>query len=287
MVRQWRARSAAHERTWAEVAEIHGMAGSVLKNRRSAARRAKLGLTRRNVILGIGAGLGTLAAGKVILPWAILNARADHITRTAEISRIPLPDGSVATLGPDSAIALAYSDQLRRIDLLAGMSYFDVADDGHRPFQVAAERMSATASSAAFDISIDDGYLSFGVNRGVLDVRMQDPSQQLSERVAAGKWLSINDSTLALERGARDPSQIAAWRDGMIVAEREAVSSVVTRIARWLPGQVVMADPTLASRRVSGVFDLAHPIAALEAVVHPFGGHVRQLSSYLTVISPV
>jgi len=36
---------------------------------------------------------------------------------------------------------------------------------------------------------------------------------------------------------------------------------------------------------VSGLFDLTDTKAALEAVVHPVGAHVRQVASYLTIIS--
>jgi transmembrane sensor len=35
------------------------------------------------------------------------------------------------------------------------------------------------------------------------------------------------------------------------------------------------------------VFDLNQPIAALEAVVEPYGGKVRQISPWLTVISSI
>lgn len=59
----------------------------------------------------------------------------------------------------------------------------------------------------------------------------------------------------------------------------------MSRIARWQPGRVVLAARSLADQRISGLFDLSNPIMALEAVVHPYGGKVRQISPYLTVIS--
>jgi transmembrane sensor len=62
---------------------------------------------------------------------------------------------------------------------------------------------------------------------------------------------------------------------------------MVAKISRWLPGRVVMADPSLGSREVSGVFDLSNPSRALEAVVSPFGAKLRHIGSMMTVISPV
>jgi transmembrane sensor len=287
MVQQWRGRSADHEKAWAEAAEIHGMAGKVLKDRRAVERRAKLGLTRRNLVIGAGIGLGAITAGQLVIPPLLLAARADHITRTAEIRPVRLPDGSVATMGPESAIALAYSDHARRVSLLAGMSYFDVIRDARRPFEVTSDGVIATASQAAFDISNDAGYVTVAVNQGQMDVRAPNTDLAIGGALGAGHWLSIQDRRRSIDRGSRDPAQIGAWRDGMIVAEREAVSSVLARIARWQRARLVTLDPTIGSRRVSGVYDLTQPIAALEAVVHPFGGAVRQITPFLIVISPI
>jgi len=73
----------------------------------------------------------------------------------------------------------------------------------------------------------------------------------------------------------------------MIVAEKESVSALVAKISRWQPGSVVIADPYLGSRVVSGVFDLSDPLRAIDAVVRPFGAKVRKIAPFMTVISPV
>ncbi len=287
MVEEWRARSPAHEKAWAEIAEIHGMAGKVLKDHRSTERRKKLGLTRRNFMIVAGAGIGAYAASEFIVPRFLLAARADEMTHTAEIRRISLPDGSVATMGPDSAIALAYTDTLRRVDLLAGMAYFDVVSVAGRPFQVQTDHTAVTALGTAFDISSDAGHVTVSVNHGAVEIRVPGSVLAARETIAPGNWLSVEESTASFDRGARDPAQVGAWRDGIIVSDRETVAAVVSKIGRWQTGRIILADPALAARRVSGVFDLSRPVGALEAVVHPFGGVVRQLSGYLTVISTI
>jgi transmembrane sensor len=62
---------------------------------------------------------------------------------------------------------------------------------------------------------------------------------------------------------------------------------VVAQIARWHRGRVLIADPGLAAAPVSGLFDLNDPDAALEAVVKPYGGKVRHISPWLTVLSGI
>lgn len=287
MVRVWRARSAEHERIWARVAKVHGASGKVLTQRRNAERREKLGLTRRNLVIGGLIGVGAVGASYSILPHALLLSRADHVTAKGEIRSVNLPDGSVATLGPDSAIAVDFTAQLRCVQLLAGMSFFEVASESQRAFTVQAAKLTATALGTAFDVANDAGMLSVSVDHGVVEAQAPGSTIAAGTKLTAGEWVTIDSVTYAIERGSREASQIASWRDNLIVAEKEAVSALVARIGRWIPGRIVMADPFIGSQRVSGIFDLNNPKRALEAVVHPAGAHVRQVSSFLTVISPI
>ncbi|MDH4981584.1 FecR domain-containing protein [Hyphomicrobium sp. D-2] len=287
MISQWRARSLDHEAAWFEASEIFGLAGGALKRSRADAKR-RSGPSRRSVLIGFGVGAAAFAVGREALPWAIIQARADYVTGTAEITHHTLPDGSRMTLGPDSAVALSFSPTQRRVDLLAGMSYFDVvASNAAAPLLIEAQNVAATCGDGSFDISIDGPTVSLGVDRGVIHVGVPQSPTRFADELAAGRWMALTNGADAIAQGVRDTSEIAAWRDGRIVADQETVAAVVTRIARWLPGRVVLADPMIADRRVNGVFDLTQPLTALEAVVHPFGGKVRQISPFLTVITPI
>ncbi len=287
MARAWMSRSPAHEAAWAKVAVIHGMTGKILSDRKKAARRDNLGLTRRNLMIAGVAGIGAAATGWWGVPALMLAARADYTTSTAEMKRIPLEDGSVVTLGPDSAIGLDYAADRRRIFLLAGMAYFDVARDVGRPFMVETGTLIATALGTAFDVANDAGTVSVSVDHGLVETRAPGLSISGAERLGGGEWLTFDLASHRFSRGSREASQIAAWRTGMIVAENEPVSALIARISRWQPGKVVMADPALGSRLVSGVFDLNDPLRALDAVVRPFGAKIRSLGPYMTVVSPI
>jgi transmembrane sensor len=287
MVSAWRARSPEHERIWQRVADAHGASGKVLSSQRKAARRQNLGLTRRNLIVGGAVGLGAAAAGVTFGPDLVSWAEADHITPKGEIRGFALIDGSKVTLGPDSALALAYEETRRRIRLLKGLAFFDVARDTRRPFVVEAGRLTITAVGTAFDVADDAGIISIGVESGSIEAQASGLRLASAGRLASGDWISVDAASQDIERGKRETGQIAAWRDNMIMAEKETVSALVARIARWHEGRVVLAAPNLGAERVSGVFDLRNPHRALEAVVHPAGGRVRRVSSFLTLITPL
>lgn len=287
LIHAWRARSLEHEAVWARVSKVHGVSGTILNERRRIERRESFDLSRRNFTIGGLLALGAGATAYTFAPGMILQARADHMTAKGEIRKVNLPDGSVATLGPESAIALDFQPDARRIDLLAGMSFFDVAADRGRPFSVSSGHVKATALGTAFDVSSDAGIVTVSVDHGLVDIRAPDQALVAGLKLMEGEWMAFDQDSGSIDRGQRDQGQIASWRDKLIVAERETVSALVARIGRWVPGRIVIVDPFIGSRKVSGLFDLNDPVRALEAVVHPAGARVRQISSLMTVISPL
>jgi len=140
MMRSWRARSPAHERAWARVARLHGAAGKVLAEHGEGA-----GPSRRALLLGGVLGLGALGASYALLPEILLRNRADHATGKGETRQLTLGDGTKATLGPDSAIAVDYGEARRKVEVLTGMCFFEVARETSRPFMVTAGDLEATA----------------------------------------------------------------------------------------------------------------------------------------------
>ncbi len=284
--RAWVERGPAHAAAWAKVAAIHGMTGQILAEETRSSQK-EVDPNRRLLLLGGALCIGAAAGGSVLAPYVSLRARADYLTSTAEIRKIPLDDGSVVTLGPDSAIEVDFSAQARRVNLLSGMAYFDVAPNPARPFSVTYGQLTATALGTAFDVSGDNLSISVSVDHGLVLATSPDLPYSEGEKLAAGDWLIYDQASRRMDRGVREASEIAAWRTGMLIAERETVAAVVNRIARWQKGKVVIATPALKNNVVSGVFDLADPLRALDAVVRPFGGKVRTVTPFLTVISSI
>lgn len=285
LVQRWRARGAAHEAVWAELAEIHGMAGKVLTERERAARRARAGVSRRTVIVG-AAALAAAGAGALYGPDLLLRLRADYATATAELRRVTLADGTRVTLGPDSALRIAMGERARRAEILSGMAFFEVAPDPARRFEAIAGGVRASALDTAFEMSSDAGCVTVCVDHGLVEVAAPggagaDRVGVDARRLSAGDLVTLEDGERRFEDGRREPGQVAAWRDGLLIAERETIAAVIARIGRWYPGRILVAAPSLGARRISGVFDLANPMAALAAVVQPYNGRIIKLSTWV------
>ena len=183
----WRLRSAEHELAWQEAAEIYGMTGKVLGGlRKTDAGSSRL--SRRKLLVG---GLVVATAAATVGPDLIVRVKADYLTSTAEIRRVALSDGSVVTLGPESALSFAMADGVRRAELLRGMGYFEVAEDPARPFEVGSGNVLTAGQGPAFDVSIDDDFVNVGVDHGVMDVRFAGVPDGEIVSLLDGQWARL------------------------------------------------------------------------------------------------
>ncbi|MTH65692.1 FecR family protein [Paracoccus shanxieyensis] len=264
LIRSWRQRSPQHEAAWCRAAKLHGLSGEVLAPKDTA------GMPRRTLLIG---GLALAGLGLSLGPGLVTVARADYQTGLAEIREVTLADGSRVTLGPKTALA---APAPRQAALLQGMVFLDIKA-APQPFRLRADDCAFELSQGQFDLSMQAREIDLSVAGGQVSAQ--------NRILAAGDWLRLDTQGRTLQAGTRPPTEIASWRDAFLIAQSEPLASVSARIARWLPGRLVIASPSLAGRRISGIYDLRDPLAALRAAVQPTGGQVRQVTPLLTIIS--
>ena len=271
---RWRERSPRHEQVWAELQSIHAMTGRALAPARVVHRRRLL----QAACWGGAAALGSW----MLLPGAILAARADYRTGVAETRDVALPDLGRITLAPETAVAVDVGAGRPLLQLLVGTIWCDIPALTV-PFTLLARETRLTTRAASFEVTEASDSIQIAVARGQVTVT----SAGRDEALAGAEWLRLfGDGSVRHGQSAKD-NEPAAWRNNRLQADSEPVASLVERIAPWLSGRVVLASPALGRQRVSGVFDLSHPISALRAVVWPHGGRVRQIGPLLTVVTTV
>ena len=278
-IRNFCERSPRHLVAWNEAKRVYHVTGQAIgmsKRRRPLSRRQVVG-----GLAAIAAGGGVFKGSGLVDRW-----RSDETTGTGEIRRIALPDGSWLTLGPDSAVDIAFSQSERRIVLREGMALCETVSDGARAFLAQAGKLFAKANAGTFEIRCEEDWSLAAVERGKIAVTLS-PAVSAPFDLTDGEWVSLGPQPDQLRRGQRDKTQIAAWRERLLVADREDVATIVAEIARWHRGRILIPQASLARAPVSGLFDLSDPGAALAAAVAPYGGKVRQISPWLTVLTTI
>lgn len=284
-IRRFCATSDAHLSAWESAKRLYRLTGEAAgAPAREAARRRSRTLTRRAVLGGLGAvavGSAALEGPRLWRQW-----QADMVSAAGVIDHRVLADGTKVTLGPDSALEIAYSATTRTVRLIDGMALFDVADDPQRAFEArAGDYVARAGAGASFEMRQNSGRGLVGVGAG--HVVVDNEGAATVGALGAGDWVASGPRGDDPQRGRREAGQIAAWRNRQLIADEDRIDAVVAEIARWQDARVVIADWGLASSRVSGLYDLRDPIAALEAVASPYGARVRHLTPWLIVLSSV
>ncbi|MCS3433134.1 FecR domain-containing protein [Klebsiella sp. BIGb0407] len=208
-----------------------------------------------------------------LLPDAWLRWQADYYTATGEIRQVTLPDGSRVDLDSHSAIALDFNNEERRVRLLSGNAWFTVAPLGKdeiRPFRVEAEGGMTQALGTQFSIDLNGGGADVAVHEHSVRVSYQGQSLVLTEQQGA----RYADNHLV--RHSVSPSQFA-WRRGWLIIDKQPVSDAVAQINRYQNQKVIVVNPTLRKRIVSGTFTLNTSENAIETLRQTLGAELVTL----------
>lgn len=250
-------------------------------------RRRETVAGRRGAIVGglIAACIALLIASGLDLPTWL---KADYRTGIGQQAEISLPDGSIAVLNTDTAIAVEFSDR-RRVSLLRGEAWFKVAKDPARPFEVLALQGQSTALGTEFAIRSRTDTATVTVNEGTVLV-----TSPADTREAAGATpnatLRAGDRVSYRRGAAPGPIQsgIAAtmppWRQGLIAIDTAPFADAIAEIGRYHPGQILLLADTEQLQPVTARLSLTAIDSGLDALAATHGLKVTRITRYVTII---
>lgn len=232
------------------------------------------------------AAVGAIAAcvAFLVLPGLVLQLRADHATGTAEVRTVPLQDGSMMVLAPDSAVEIAYSAAERRVVLLAGEAFFTVQHEAARPFRVVTGGIETTDIGTEFDVRRGAEGAVVAVQTGSVRVDYPSASAVVSELLEAGQSLRLSWAG-AVRRDELGATQVGAWRRRQLIAQDQPMGEVIDRLRPYFKGTIVMMDGALARRPVTGVYNLAAPADALRGIAEARGATVHEITPWVLVVT--
>ena len=210
---------------------------------------------------------------------AVVASIEAYETVVGERSAVTLSDGSVVTLNTDSRIEIDYSEKKRRINLIRGQGYFDVAKDFSRPFSVLAGGKEVLALGTVFDVRIrDENLIQVTLVEGSVEVGDVPPASLQPEIPAARKVRLKAGERLVAELGkipevkTTDTEVETSWRTGRLVFNEKGLVEAIEEINRYSTQKLVLSDDQrLRAIKVSGVFSAGRTstfVNALE-VLHP------------------
>ncbi|MFV3075048.1 FecR family protein [Niveispirillum fermenti] len=290
--RHWLASDPAHAAAWQQAERVMGLLAqgksvAFLPPRTAPPSAPRDAISpRRRRRLGLAAVAAAALLVVAMTPQAVLRLRADHVTGTAEQQVLALEDGSRIRLAPGSAVRVRYAGDRRTVDLMAGEAFFEVSRNPDRPFTVTAGAAHVTVLGTGFNVRLGTGGADVAVRHGSVQVDRDGDTggEAVSTTLAAGQWARLPWAGPAV-RGTGAPANVGAWSAQRLVAVAQPLSEVIADLRRYYPGAIVLTDPELGGRIVTGSYDVRDPVRAVETITGPLGGKVRRVTPWLLVVS--
>ncbi|MBY0302713.1 MULTISPECIES: FecR family protein [Alphaproteobacteria] len=232
------------------------------------------GSSRRGFLVGGGALAGLAAAG--VAGFALVRLGDTQLRTTrGEIRRVPLADGSVASINTSSAIRVRMAEKRRDVTLEAGEVFFEVARDRRRPFVVSAGQVHVEAVGTAFSVRRRAAGTEVLVTEGVVKVWV-DGHEDLAARIAAGSRSFVVEAApaVASEPVSGSDERTLAWRSGDIALDGEPLAYAVAELNRYNAQQLVIDSPELGQEPLVGYFRIDQPEAFGRAIGATLGAKV-------------
>ena len=187
-------------------------------------------------------------------PDVLQNLQSDYHTATGEQRQIVLADGSKILLNTDSAVAVDVKNTVRKVRLLRGEAFFEVAHAPQRPFWVEAGVARARVTGTAFSVGRDDDKVTIAVAQGRVETSTEGNPGRITP-LTAGESARYQDQQLAGVQHI-DVQKALAWRQGQLVFVQATLADVVAQINRYRPGLMLITDEQLKTARLQRCFRL-------------------------------
>jgi transmembrane sensor len=243
-------------------------------------------LYRRRSVLAIGSLGGLAAAGLGGL--LISQPGTERIdTVIGEVRRVPLADGSVASLNTASRIAVQMKPERRLVKLEDGEAWFQVAHDKSRPFVVEAGDVRVQAIGTAFSVRRRGDGADVLVTEGAVETWVVG-REQARTRIAAGNKSFVADDAPAI-RVVQASDQIdreLAWRSGELALNGETLGYAVAELNRYNERKLVVDDAELSREPLVGYFRTNDPENFGKAVAGMVGARVTNDGQTIRIVRP-
>lgn len=190
-----------------------------------------------------------------------------------EQRNIALADGSRVLVNTDSEVRVDYHQGERGIELIRGEAYFEVAKDPARPFVVRTEGALVRALGTKFTVRRIARETEVVVTEGRVQVLRDSTASgaPLAVQVDPGKRAVVSSAQPGPQIASIDTARATAWTVGNVEFEDAHLAEVIHDVNRYSVTQLVMADPTLTSVRVTGRFRIGDLESVKFALQDRFG----------------
>ncbi|WP_426701805.1 FecR family protein [Rhodanobacter sp. Col0626] len=279
---RWREADAANADDFAEAEYLHETAAQLADDPliRAATRAAKRqGADTRPRFGWIAASAAAAAVLVGALGLAIHRYQSAvpeiHYASTTTPQTITLTDGTRLQLDAGSSVAVQFGHARRVVKLERGRAEFTVAADARRPFEVQAGDATIRDIGTTFQVSRDVRGVEIGLLEGQVQITGKHDGQAWHRLLAPSEQLLVGVDGHAGPTEALDVDAAQSWPRGKLVFHERRLDELLIEANRYSALKLRIADPSLASLRVSGSIHAGDQETLVKSLEH--GWQLRTL----------
>ena len=292
---RWLQADPAHAEAYARaqvIWELSEVAGSTLAHEEALTLQRYLSamkVSRRSTVRYWSSGLAVAAclllmvgvfAGWQPMRW-FNDLGADYVSAPGQVRTLTLADQSRVTLDADSAIAVNFSGGERHVELRRGVAFFHVTHTGE-PFVVDASGGEARVLGTEFEVRLQPAGAQVTVLSGRVGVKAGEHAPQ--QILTADQQVAYADGAVSDAVQQVDSQARLAWRSGWLSYYKTPLADVVADLRRYYPGQIVLLNSQLGTRRISASFPSQDPQAVLASLQGVLGFEQHTLFGRVIVL---
>lgn len=180
---------------------------------------------------------------------------ANYKTATSEVKNIVLDDGSMLTLAPKSAIKVDYTAGQRRIELIQGDIYVDVAKNPARPFIVHTKQADYQALGTRFIVNQYTDTSALNMLHSRVQARANLTTQAKPLIVSEGQRIQVDAHGLGKIEVFDTQMFKTSWQMQQIQANELALPDLLNRLNAYHSGYMIFNEKELSQIKVTGIIN--------------------------------
>ena len=285
---EWSAADQAALDAWLEESIVHRVAfvrldtGWRRTERLAALRPSKsepveAAQMRRNwpALAGIAAALGIIAIlGVTGSNYLTKPSERVYTTAVGGHEKVTFADGSQIELNTDTVLRARMTTKERIVWLDKGEAYFQVKHDPHNPFTVVASGRRVIDLGTKFLVLRDDSSLEVALMEGRVRFGAAGGQPKSSLLTPGDDVVATAESISVTRKSAQELTDKLTWRRGVVVFKDTTLAKAVRELDRYNSQKLVVADPAVARRMISGTIHTNDVEGFIRVVRDVLGLHV-------------
>ena len=194
----------------------------------------------------------------------------DYTAGYGQIQRVRLADGSRIELNANSSLRVSRFAQwqaVRRVEL-RGEGFFSVVHTtDHRPFVVQLPSgTQVDVLGTEFSVSNRHEHTKVVLKRGAVRLTYEQQHTARQRTLKPGEWVELSQTGIVQTGQTTQPDRLMAWRSYQFVFNHTSLTQVARQLTDRFGTEVIIADPSIANRTITGVIEAHTADELLKAI---------------------